>query len=492
MNSGQRYNLDQIRKQINQELLNEELPNRLYEATNSISRIIKAIIKTKGENWTAQVLNNEGKPMLSDQEQQNFTEAFQPHIETIIDFFDNTNKSQGGAYLPDVSNMSGLSDDFLKTKLEQATHSYPKPPFDPSKMPGIDNIYTKIYEKMGNVNSTVNDYASKYGILKLEKEHDLEEDIRLVPQPAANVISLGMFSLLKIPPQMTQELLSKIKVPFRTIIFTLYLALDIARVAIGITGPAIGRKILSILLAILELLRGDWKKATLTMVGYFGTTSMLIGELLKVFLTFFRMLAPQIQHNIIFGSLDAAKSFLVGLLLAIFQVTAPEEIRLPMIGILEKIAQQKARMDGTLEDIGLSARPDYLAPTWEDLNNIQAVMSDDAYICSCEFKELVKQVNNAPIIQVVLEILRIPVSEDMIKFKCGSEPCTDFVTSVVKEAKKETEKSKDINESISFDNLKLPVNLDYKTSITSPLNISSKDVKISGGRILHSRKKIMA
>jgi hypothetical protein len=62
------------------------------------------------------------------------------------------------------------------------------------------------------------------------------------------------------------------------IVFIIYLVLDIARIAIGVTGNTIGRKIMSIVLSILELLRGDWKKAVLTIVGYYGVMPLLIGE----------------------------------------------------------------------------------------------------------------------------------------------------------------------------------------------------------------------
>lgn len=132
---------------------------------------------------------------------------------------------------------------------------------------------------------------------------------------------------------------------------------------------------------------------------------------------------------------------LVGFLLAIFQLTAPEEVRLPLIGTLEKIARKKAEIDGTLEQVGLSARPDYLSPTWADLNNIQAVMSDKAYICSAEFGELVKNVNNAPAINLALQILRIPVSEQMIKMKCGDGQAKPFVATLAEIAKEESERT---------------------------------------------------
>jgi hypothetical protein len=486
MNGPQRYNYDELREEINTALLNKNMPEKLYQSADGIMRIMNAIVKTKGEGWTAQVLNSEGKPLLTQPEQQRFSEAFKPHINTIIEYFGDDNNdtsliTEGGAYKPDISKLSGMSSDFLKTKVEQATHSFPKLPFDPTKMPGVDDIYSKVVNRIGNVNSVVNDYASKYGVLKLEKEHDLEPDIRMIPQPAALAISEGLFALssaagVPILPQVSLEVLSKLKVPFRTIVFTIYLALDVARIAMGVSGPPIGRKIMSILLSILELLRGDWKKAILTFVGYYGMTPMLVGELLKVFMTMFRMLAPQIQESIIFGSLDAAKSLVIGLLLAIFQVTAPEEVRLPLIGVLEKIAQTKAQMDGTLEDIGLSARPDYLAPTWNDLNNIQAVMSDEGYICSCEFEQLVKAVNDAPIINIVLQILRIPVNKDMITYKCGNGPCTDFTATIVKEAKEDTDKTEKAKEPFSMKDFGMSPDLNPLTSITAPVQKATQDI----------------
>jgi hypothetical protein len=226
---------------------------------------------------------------------------------------------------------------------------------------------------------------------------------------------------------------------------------------------------------------------------------MLVGQLVKVVITVFRMLAPQIQESIIFGSLDAIKSLIVGLLLSIFQVTAPEQVRLPLIGVLEKIAQHKAKMDGVLEEVGLSARPDYLAPTWNDLNNIQAVMSDKAYICSCDFQELVKAVDNAAIIRIVLQILRIPVNQDMIEYQCGKEPCKDFATTVVKDAKERTGQEQRDQAPFSVSDLQVPVDLNPITSMTAPISQPASTtpssptpvskIKQNGGRILHSRMR---
>ena len=470
MNGAERYNFDTLRNQITDELHNKDMPQRLYKSTNAIFSIIDAIVKTKGERWTAQALDSEGKPIFTQNEQVKFNEAFKPYIGVIIDYFDKDTFT-GGAndimYKPDVSKLSDMSKDFIKTKLTQTTGVID----DPTKMFGVDDIYARIYNKIGNIDATVNEYASKYGVLRLEKEHDLEPDPRVIPKPAAMAISEGVFALstavgFPIPPNITFEVLSKVKIPFRTIIFAIYLALDVTRISMGVSDRTTARKLLSIVLAILELLRGDWKKSILTFIGFYGMTPLIAGEVMKVFLSLFRKLSPQIQRDIVFGSLDATKSLIIGLLLSIFQITAPEEVRLPLIGVLEKIAQRKAEIDGELVDEGLSARPDYLSPTFEDLNNIQAVMSDKAYLCSCEFDTLIGAVDKSAIFRIILQILRIPVTKEYKELICGTGPCKPFVQEVVSSSMKDKQKADELQGEPTLD---LPIQLNPDDILTAPV-----------------------
>lgn len=437
MNGAQRYNYEQLREQVNSELLNKNMPQRLYKSTDGIFRMINSIIKTKGEGWAAQVVNNEGNPLLTPEEQQKFTVALAPFLDTIIEYFgQEKDVVDGGAlYRPDIAALSGMSKNYIRSKVAQATGAAPG-----TDLIGPDDIYKKIIQKVDSIDTTVNDFASKYGVLRLEKEHDLEPDPRVIPEPAAIAIAAGVegvstFVGFPIPPNITMDVLSKIKIPFRTIVFIVFLALDVTRIAMSIADRPGARKLLSIVLSILELLRGDWKKSILTMAGFFGNTPLLAGEVLKAFLTLFRKLSPQIQESIIYGAFDAGKSLLIGILLSTFQVTAPEEVRLPLIGALEKVAKRKAEIDGVLIDEGLSARPAYLSPTFEDLNNIQAVMTDPAYVCSCEFEALLNAVNKSSIITTILQLLNIPTKRDD---KCET-PCKDFVHLVVGESMKDKE-----------------------------------------------------
>jgi hypothetical protein len=524
LSGSQKYNYQQIRKGVDDAIVNKEFRNKLYQSTNGILKVIEAIVRTKGDGWAVQVLNEEGKPMLTKEEQEQFTDAFENYIDAILAYFGEKREQKGGAemieetmnnlplinqgkqelapvtnvgnkknnssknnssknkkqtknvsksYVPTTMELSGMSDDFIQTKLKQVIPQEEEKEEEEAEAEhatGIDDLYAAFVNKIKGADKVVNDYASKYGILKLEKEHDLQPDVRLIPEAVALLISQGVTSIsasmgYPISPTVTLDALSKIKVSFRTIVFALYMMLDTARLTMAITGQDTGRKVLSVLVSVLELLRGDWKKALLTFMGYYGMNPTLYGQMGKVFLTGFRMFSPDLQDQFIYGSVDASKSFVIGILLSIFQITAPEEVRLPLIAALEKIAKRQAEVNGVLQGQDLSARPDYLSPTFQDLNNIQAVMTDPAYVCSCEFEELVESVDRSAMIRTILQLLRMPVNKEFRKMKCGDEPCKPYVKEVVEE----TELDPSENQPISENQVKEPVTQD--NIITSELGV---------------------
>jgi len=454
-----------IQRHVDTIVKNGELPTHLYQSINGISHVISAIHSTKGDGWAAQVLDKDGQPLLTPQEQQRFTEVFKPYVQNIVSFLGDR-KTGGQAQVlklesptydvPDVESLTQMSKDNINSKVGSDDSSSTD---DPEKMMGIDNIYAKVIQRMGMINSAVNDYASKYGILHMEKKYDMEPDIRLIPEVLAQAISKGLTSVSGIPPQTSMEVMDKFKLPFRMIVFAIYLFLDTARITASVTGSDSNRKILSILISLIDLLRGDWKKAVLTFMGYYGTSPLLMGQMIKVYLSLFQTLSPTVQDSILYGALDATKSFIVGTLLAIFKITAPEGVRLPLIGMLEKIAKKKAEIDGTLVDAGLSARSDSFSPTFDDFNNIQALMDDPEFICSSEFETLIEQVNNTAIINMILQILRIPVTKEFREYRCGTKPSKPFLTLIVDKSKEDKVKQDMLEKPFSSDDLQMPVSV---------------------------------
>ena len=468
-----RNNIDQLRNQITSALSDRNILQHLKQSTDGVLGVLLAIGTKDKDQWASHV---EG---LTPTEQQQFTEAFRPYVDSVRAIFhpashphmkggqaaakapSNTSSnassqgtpsqnalSQGTSSDPTFAEQANMSEEEVQSKLEQSNEKS-NHASNPETMMGLDNIYAKVMQRIGQVNSAVDGYASQYGVLKLEKQYDMDHDIRLIPDPV-------ILFLEPLTGPAASIVLKKIKVSFRTIVFVVYLVLDIARITAAVLGNDYNRKVLSVMVSLLELLRGDWKKAILSFMGFYGMTPLLIGQQIKIFLTLFRMLSPTLQDTFIYGAFDATKSFFIGLLLTIFQITAPEEVRAPLIGILEKIAKKKAEIDGILIGADLSARADHFAPTFEDFNNIQSLMDDPAFICSTEYEKLIEIINTTSIINMILQILRIPVSKEFRAYRCGTKPSKPFLTLIVDQSKKDKEKEK-LADPISGENTQMPI-----------------------------------
>jgi hypothetical protein len=455
MSQGQqRYTFEKLHNLTNNALMDKNMPMHLYKSINSISKVLDAIIQTKGKDWVLHVIDDDGEPLLSEDDKNKFQRIMNPYIDSILYFFDSNhfqnideiNTNQEGGQI-DISKLSGLSNTFLNNKEKEITGNKSKNSTEKdenNEIDGIDEIYEQLLNRVKNVDSTVNSYASKYGILRLEKEHDINGDLQIFPEAVIAGIADALFATSEgvILPEVTQGVLQNVKIPFRIIVVGIYLFLDIIRISAGVLNINLLRKSMSIIVSLIELLRGQWKKSLLTFMGYYGMTPMLFGQIIKVFITMFQMLAPQLQEDILLGVLDTTKSFIIGVLLSIFQITAPEQVRLPVIGALERIAQMKAKLDGKLIDAGMSARPGYLSPTFEDLNNIQAIISDETIICSSEFQEALQPLKKVALLKIILELMRIPTTEEFYRLKCGETTPKSLIQGLTEEAIKRDEDNK--------------------------------------------------
>lgn len=255
----------------------------------------------------------------------------------------------------------------------------------------------------------------------------------------------------------------------RFIIFLIYYILDITRIAVSVYGNETGRKLLSVIVSILDLVRGDWKKAILTFIGYYGSSPLLIGQAFKTYLTVIQMLSPTIQIKIPYFMYDSAKSMLFGILLSILQIGAPEAVRQDLATILKKLSDVKVDLDAKLDRVHpkISPRPDYFNVDFTDLNALQAVLDDPVYICSKEHRDAVENLlanakDGAPMIQIVLSLIRYPHTRGMTKYLCDSKTKTSYVDLLVAEGlereKKEEAIAKAESGSASGADMVTPVN----------------------------------
>jgi hypothetical protein len=432
-NERKLYTLQHLEKLTKDALENNNLPDNLNKSVSGITKIITSIINTKGEGWTAHMIDENGEEILTPTEKVRFEEEFKPYIRTILNYFNNSYEDeydekkyggsmyntfqQGGTKEEEQAKDNAKKIEQLKEQIQQlegkkgatSEDSEQNVEFTP------DAIFNMIMEKIGSIDEIVKKYAGDWGVLRLQRYYDETEDIQVIPQPLITLINgltEGGFIVMG-------NILSEIKISFRVILFVVYLFFDIARIAAGLSNRDYIRKIMSIILSVLELLRGEWKKSILTFLGYFGTSPLLVGALLKIFLVTFQLMDPQKQETFLIDSFDTTKSVLIGFLLNIFQITAPLPVRLYLNEAFDKIRDFKLNRNTQLEQVGIEKRPEYLIPTFEDINNIQSIIADKAIVCSKKFQDAIADVYNNTIMRIILEIMRIPVSKVMRENICG-------------------------------------------------------------------------
>jgi len=473
--SAIRYELDALRKKFKLEMSKESFFDTIYESVEGVLRMILAILHTHGENWVEHVLDAKGNPMLTEEEKAEFREAGKPLITPILLFF---NPSLRGGYTPEEEEELAALEKNLQAAHHPSSSSEQKIDDKPPVSYGPDNLFELFLHYVDGANKTVRGLARNYGTLKLENDALIGRDIKLIPGPAreaigalaalppvAKVIAADTVNPLEQPEasrNKTIKFMENITSPPLLLRFILDLALDVAHIMAYVAGEEDRRKTLSIVISLLDLSQGKWKRAIFSFMGYYGSNQFLIGQMGKAYLTVFNMLDPTLQNNIVYGVLDVTKSFIIGLLLTFFKITAPELIRLRWIKEFDKMALIKQAIDGNLNKINLPSREEHFAPDFSDLNNLQALLTDPAYICSTEFLEFLKSTMGVDVrttdgwdgipkqesasMAIILQILRIPTTKDSWIQKCGTKEPTSYLESLIKEGTISKEKQDMIKE----------------------------------------------
>ena len=405
--------IEQARKQVDQLFQRSDFATMLSRSTTGILGMIFAI--QDGQDWAKRAVDEEGQPLFTPAEQEIWTAACEPYLPLFRGW------QQGGADLPtmpSVPSVPSLSADPLGSA---------ETPSAASESAGPDDLFESAFHQYEKANSTIHKYVAQHGPIQMST-FDKGEDIPLFPKMMTTALQgypatkgVGMA-------------LEKVKLPPRTIYVIVYLLLDMARISASVAGADQNRKILSVIMAVIDLLRGDWKRAILSLLGYAGSSPMYMGQLLKVYLALFQTINPRIQRDIIFGTYSLGKSLLIGGLLAVFQVTAPASVRLPVIEMLEKLAERKEAIDGVLMEQGLAPRSDDLAVSFEDIQRLQSLMDDTAFICSKEYEELTKHVESNFALRMVFQLVGIPTSDTFKKQRCGKGPRKPLVDNIVQES----------------------------------------------------------
>lgn len=464
-----RRELDHYKHQIDGILKHRSFLEQLTRSTVGISKLFLEILDPTLPDWT-KIMDEKEEYLLTPKQQEDFKRILNPHLDSIRAFFNRPVSSQTGGQAPAAASAAATAaaapanaSAAASAASTAAAATASAAPATASAAPVTSSFLSQAkdmaasgwdwtketihdgIQNMDQINDATYDIAKNYGILKYETSQVKEPD-------------WAIFSWVPHP------VISQIKVPFQMIITTIYLCLDVARMIAGTIGAEQKRSTLSMIVALMEFLRGDWKRAVLTFMGVFGSGMMWIGQYSKMVLIMFQTLSPSIQARIMSGTLTdrikdlptfqkgfitlgtIAKSFVFGTLLSLFQIVAPKGVRDVIISKFIEINKNKKAVDEKLKEKGLPPRPSYLSPAFLQMSNFQALLDDPAYACSCTIQEFVKKQreeqkgksDSSAMGLLILQLLGIPVDGLSRAYQCNGTQCLDygkFPESIVKEQK---------------------------------------------------------
>ena len=404
--------LEQLETLYESALENPNLQRTLTGNLENLLFIWSALIQRKGQSgWLTKATDALGNPIFDPKEAPELEQKLQPFANAVLAFSSDPQTNplsvqKGGAW--GVSALGGKLAQAGQTMAQGASSAPQESPY------GIDEIFQKVKYAIDKTNEKVQGFADSYGILGMERKDDmLDKDYNYGP--------IGI-PFIPLDESFSFNILSKIPLPLRTIVFVSNMALDALRLLFSIPGLQVPflRKMLSIGVAILELLQGDWKQALLSFAGTYSESALYMGLFGKVFLDIFAMINPEFQEQILDGIVPVSKSLVIGFLLKGFQILAPARLRRMVIDQLEVFQKMKAETDKSLEGVGLPPRPEFFSPNFEDIQSVQSFIRDRGLLCSKEYETFMTVMNQSIFIKLPFQMLGLPMDSETYGQMCAT------------------------------------------------------------------------
>jgi hypothetical protein len=285
----------------------------------------------------------------------------------------------------EVLRQIGTAQNFLKDRPEINDHIY-------KAMDEISKMLSKTSQKGGGDISTLVD--SHFQIPKSDASLDrfsasvqkfLSSVDELNRELALAIGPVAMIRDMKDPeikiPQVTKPLV----ISKYAIIPAINIFLEACRLLVitnRFDNPML-RKILSVVLGVFDIIRGNWKAGVLSLMGIYSRELLVVGLIGKTIGLMYNWISPDIQEKKISIIYSSVKSMIIGGWLHILSIVAPEEIR-------QKIGQL----------VPLGDFPQ------DNIQKIQTLFHDPKIVCALKDKIIVAR-EEAPI-RIVLELLNVP------------------------------------------------------------------------------------
>lgn len=382
----------------------EALKKKVYETFSGLSLLLLEAKQSKFKSgWASKVKDRHGHPIFDKSESL----IIENGAKTLIQPLFKPSKQDGGTTTgPAQKEASGSS----------IIQSVPTVNTDDLS---IDKTFWKIHDFFKTVDAQVKSFSRELGPFRFF--YDMETDIQIplpVPLPA--------------PPFITTIM---VPVNPRAIPIVISLVIETIRIIYSI-GPLSNdntRKVLSLVLGLIDILKGDWKQGILSVIGFFGQAPLVAGLISKILLNILDLISPDLQEQLIMDFYKSGKSIIIGFLLWGFANFAPDFARLivrAQFDALKKMVDEGNQQIDKLEDsiqksiepAGLKIKfkdiPQGFVPSFDDIQNIQSIVRQPSIYCSKEFQDIMEPLRKIPPIRLVLELMNLPTDPQTLEFEC--------------------------------------------------------------------------
>jgi hypothetical protein len=206
------------------------------------------------------------------------------------------------------------------------------------------------------------------------------------------------------------------------------------------------RKILSFVLAIFDVLRGEWRSGVLSFLGVFGQSWMITGMIMKSARLVYSFVSPDIQEDLESDLYKASKSMVIGSFLWIVTIVSPAFVRERVDNLMtavkttaeqvnKQIDQLEPEVQAVAEKMGATVKfpriPLQQIPSFDDLQNLQILLRQPLFYCNDAVKPQIQSMAEIAPLRLFFELLSIPYEAEKIAEKCKDVP-SDPVQAITK------------------------------------------------------------
>jgi hypothetical protein len=329
-----------------------EIPDKIYEAMNGFSQTFLTYREKKGtKDWASSVLNSMGDPLWTSKEAEIIEEALPLAVQV-----------GGGTQQPEVFDVS------------------------------IDSIAENIHKQLASIDEKNKQLASIIG-----------------PVAIVNKITGGEFQVGPIPPYLPVPLY--ITTNMIVLMITAFLETCRLLVSNNFFDISILRQILSLVLSVYDVLRGEWRSGVLSFMGVFSHSTMIFGMIGKTARFVYGFISPDLQDAIESDIFAGGKSMFVGFWLWLISIISPKYVQESLTAMIEVAKKPLEELNQKIEEIEQKAQATALPgtrvifpripldkiPNFDDIQSFQAIVHRPEIFCSPMFQQVLAPALTIPV-----------------------------------------------------------------------------------------------